>query len=96
MILCGRLTIGLLGLAVLTACSGPTPTRGIVLITLDTTRADRLGCYGYEDAETPHLDAFAAEAALFAFVLALGLAVRVISERLLECGKVLNLQWTLS
>lgn len=28
----------------------------ILLITLDTTRADRLGCYGYEKAETPNLD----------------------------------------
>ena len=32
----------------------------VVLITLDTTRADRIGCYGYETAETPNLDALAA------------------------------------
>ncbi len=32
----------------------------VLLITLDTTRADRLGCYGYAHAETPHLDALAA------------------------------------
>jgi arylsulfatase A-like enzyme/Tfp pilus assembly protein PilF len=32
----------------------------ILLITLDTTRADRLGCYGYRDARTPVLDALAA------------------------------------
>ena len=31
----------------------------LLLITLDTTRADRLGCYGWEDAHTPHLDALA-------------------------------------
>jgi len=31
----------------------------VVLITLDTTRADRLGCYGHEAAHTPHLDALA-------------------------------------
>ena len=30
-----------------------------MLITLDTTRADRLGCYGYERAATPVLDAIA-------------------------------------
>jgi len=29
----------------------------IVFITLDTTRADRLGCYGHEGAETPVIDA---------------------------------------
>ena len=28
----------------------------VVLITLDTTRADRLGCYGYSQAKTPNLD----------------------------------------
>lgn len=30
-----------------------------LLITCDTTRADRLGCYGYEKAETPNLDRIA-------------------------------------
>ena len=37
----------------------------VVLVTLDTTRADRLGCYGYPDAETPHIDALAREGVLF-------------------------------
>ena len=37
----------------------------VVIVTLDTTRADRLGCYGYAAAATPHLDALAGEAALF-------------------------------
>jgi arylsulfatase A-like enzyme/Tfp pilus assembly protein PilF len=32
----------------------------VLLITLDTTRPDRLGCYGYEKAGTPNLDALAA------------------------------------
>lgn len=36
-----------------------------LLITLDTTRADRLGCYGYEPASTPALDALAARGTLF-------------------------------
>ncbi len=31
----------------------------LLLITLDTTRADHLGCYGYADATTPALDAIA-------------------------------------
>jgi len=31
----------------------------LVLVTLDTLRADRLGSYGYEAAETPHLDRLA-------------------------------------
>lgn len=37
----------------------------IVFITLDTTRADRLPCYGYTKVETPHLDAMAKEGILF-------------------------------
>jgi arylsulfatase A-like enzyme/tetratricopeptide (TPR) repeat protein len=38
----------------------------VVLITLDTTRADHLGCYGDAEARTPHLDALAREGVLFA------------------------------
>jgi arylsulfatase A-like enzyme/tetratricopeptide (TPR) repeat protein len=37
----------------------------ILLVTLDTTRANRLGCYGYADAETPALDALARDGVLF-------------------------------
>ncbi|MCK7477090.1 MAG: sulfatase-like hydrolase/transferase [Candidatus Moduliflexus flocculans] len=38
----------------------------VLLITLDTTRADRLGSYGYAPARTPRLDALAAEGVRFA------------------------------
>ena len=31
----------------------------IVLVTIDSLRADHLGCYGYSKATSPHLDAFA-------------------------------------
>ena len=37
----------------------------VLLITLDTTRADRLGCYGYAKAKTPNLDAIARNGILF-------------------------------
>jgi arylsulfatase A-like enzyme/tetratricopeptide (TPR) repeat protein len=37
----------------------------VVVITLDTTRADHLGCYGYAEAETPNLDALARRGVLF-------------------------------
>ena len=37
----------------------------VLLITLDTTRADRLGCYGHASAETPRLDALAASGVRF-------------------------------
>jgi arylsulfatase A-like enzyme/Flp pilus assembly protein TadD len=41
------------------------PKRNVLLITLDTTRADRLGCYGYATAQTPNLDALAANGTRF-------------------------------
>ncbi len=37
----------------------------VVFITLDTTRADRLGCYGYKDVKTPYLDFIAQQGVLF-------------------------------
>ena len=37
----------------------------LVVVTLDTTRADRIGCYGARDVETPRLDALAARGARF-------------------------------
>ncbi len=37
----------------------------LLLITLDTTRADRLGCYGYAGGTTPNLDALAAQGVRF-------------------------------
>jgi arylsulfatase A-like enzyme/Tfp pilus assembly protein PilF len=37
----------------------------LLVITLDTTRADRLGAYGFRDIETPTLDRLAAEGVLF-------------------------------
>jgi arylsulfatase len=39
--------------------------RQIVLITIDTLRADHLGCYGYSGRTSPRIDAFAKEAVLF-------------------------------
>jgi choline-sulfatase len=37
----------------------------LVLVTIDTLRADRLGCYGYAKAETPRLDKLAHAGVLF-------------------------------
>src|SRR5512143_2399055 len=39
---------------------GAAASHNVVLITLDTTRADHLGCYGDAKARTPRLDALAA------------------------------------
>jgi len=45
----------------------PTTPAGpsVLLVSLDTVRADRLGCYGYPRGTTPMLDALAREAFLF-------------------------------
>ena len=46
------------------ACGGPRPP-DVLLIVLDTMRADALSAYGNPHLTSPHLDAFAREAALF-------------------------------
>ena len=37
----------------------------VLILTLDTTRADRLGAYGFAGADTPNIDRLAREGALF-------------------------------
>lgn len=44
---------------------GAGPRWNVVVLTLDTTRADFLGCYGRAGDPTPHLDALAAEGTRF-------------------------------
>ncbi|MHC4946302.1 MAG: sulfatase, partial [Planctomycetota bacterium] len=66
--LCAVLCLGALSLAV--GCGDPLENPGnkpynILLITIDTLRADRLGAYGYEKIETPVLDRLAEEGVLF-------------------------------
>jgi arylsulfatase A-like enzyme/Tfp pilus assembly protein PilF len=38
----------------------------VLLITIDTLRADHLGCYGYKNVKTPNIDALGADGARFA------------------------------
>src|SRR2546425_12698528 len=49
----------------LAACGPRAPRPDVLLITVDTLRADRLGCYGYVRPTSPHIDRLAAEGALF-------------------------------
>jgi len=44
--------------------------KNLLMISLDTTRADHLGCYGDRRGLTPHLDAFAAQGVRFEQVVA--------------------------
>jgi len=61
----------LLVCALLAACGAsepagePAPARNLLWISLDTLRADRLGCYGYDRPTTPTLDALAARGVRF-------------------------------
>lgn len=43
----------------------PKPARNVILISIDTLRADHLGCYGYDFPTSPQIDAFASRGALF-------------------------------
>jgi arylsulfatase A-like enzyme/Flp pilus assembly protein TadD len=54
-------------LALLAGCAGSAepPPQGVLLITVDTLRADHLGCYGAPDGSSPHIDRLAAEGVLF-------------------------------
>jgi arylsulfatase A-like enzyme/thioredoxin-like negative regulator of GroEL len=68
-----------IALATAVACSGPAPgvppaqsataqpttARHLVLVTIDTLRADRVGAYGYTRARTPAIDALARRGARF-------------------------------
>lgn len=75
---CPRWTVGVSGLAVLlcaaavfTSLSCRPPEQktvrqlNVVLVTIDTLRPDRLGCYGHPDNQTPNLDSLARKGALF-------------------------------
>jgi arylsulfatase A-like enzyme len=58
-----------LGLLAGSACAHPPPAPeappSVLLVTIDTLRADRLGCYGDSLARTPHADALARDGVLF-------------------------------
>ena len=55
-------------LLVLAGCGGIEATRSqpnILLVVIDTLRADHVGCYGYERNTTPNLDAFARDCIVY-------------------------------
>jgi arylsulfatase A-like enzyme len=53
----------------LTGCAQP-PPRGVVLIVIDTLRADHLGVYGYDRPTSAHLDTWAQSGVVFERTLA--------------------------
>lgn len=52
-------------LVALGACSQEEQRPNVILISIDSLRADHVGCYGYERPTTPNLDRFAAEGVRF-------------------------------
>ena len=56
-------------LAGLASCGKDAGPRSVLLVTFDTTRADRIGCYGQPNAGTPTIDALAARGVRFARAL---------------------------
>ena len=61
----------LLVLAILIPCAAGAqktaqPALNVVLITIDTLRADHVGCYGYKQIKTPNIDGLAADGTRFA------------------------------
>ena len=70
-----RLAIGLVLFVVAAAGTAllvvrPRPRPNVLLVTIDTLRADRLGCYGDSAAATPVLDALAARGVRFTTAVA--------------------------
>jgi choline-sulfatase len=83
MLLTRRASLGALAALLLVSCSRTPPPAppaaetsaplrplNLVVVTIDTLRADRLHCYGYDRIETPTLDALAQRGALFEHAVA--------------------------
>jgi arylsulfatase A-like enzyme/Flp pilus assembly protein TadD len=49
----------------LPANAAPATTPNVIVITIDTLRADHVGCYGYKQIRTPNIDALAADSVRF-------------------------------
>ena len=64
-----RVRASLLLLPLVAACGGGGAAApdgpNVILVSIDSLRADHVGCYGYERDTTPHLDRFAREGVRF-------------------------------
>ena len=66
----------LAGLSILLGCSDRSRPN-VLWITMDSLRADHLGCYGYHRAHTPHIDALARDGVIFRDCIAQGTYTRI-------------------
>src|SRR5579862_6583547 len=66
---CGRLSIGPLAMQPkLPQLASYPPNTPVILISIDTLRADRLSCYGYKKIRTPHFDSLTSGGTIFTAV----------------------------
>jgi arylsulfatase A-like enzyme/Flp pilus assembly protein TadD len=63
--LCSNILLGLIFLGSSLGQSRKPPVVNVVVVTIDTLRADHLGCYGYKQVRTPNIDALAADSVRF-------------------------------
>ncbi|MCJ7679696.1 MAG: sulfatase-like hydrolase/transferase [Candidatus Aminicenantes bacterium] len=64
------LLLVLLTVSILSACpstggNGATLRKNLLIVTIDTARTDRIGCYGYQHSSTPNIDALAGKGMIF-------------------------------
>jgi len=64
------LAVGAVVVAAPAAAAAPRPARNLLIITLDTTRADHLSAYGGREAKTPVLERLAREGTRFEYAFA--------------------------
>ena len=65
-----RLAAGALLVAACNRTPPPADGHHVVVISIDTLRADHLGCYGHPDVRSPRLDQLASQGALFEHAIA--------------------------
>ncbi len=67
-------TAGLVGALPILDCDAAvdTPRANVILVTIDTVRADHLSCYGHPRRTSPHIDALAERGVLFESCVAQG------------------------
>jgi arylsulfatase A-like enzyme/Tfp pilus assembly protein PilF len=76
-LLCRKCILPVFGLVIVAAgiwlfqrsSFGPEGIRNVLLISIDTCRADYLGCYGYQHKTTPNIDAIAKQSIVFENVI---------------------------
>jgi arylsulfatase A-like enzyme len=65
-----RFLLAVAMVAAFSSCASPAKPPNVILVVVDTLRADHLGCYGYERNTSPRIDAFADGATLYSRAMA--------------------------